>query len=165
MESCMIKAGFLFSVAATAMAIGPGASATQLPSGPADLMVKESTSDVASTQARATAALAKLGVPVFATFDHATNASEAGLSLRPTVVLVFGNPKVGTKLMLDQQAMALDLPLRIAIWQDAQGTTWISYHDIRRTADAYGIKDRDTVAKLADFMTSLINQAAGDSTK
>jgi uncharacterized protein (DUF302 family) len=83
--------------------------------------------------------------------------------LRPTVVLVFGNPKVGTKLMLDQQAMALDLPLRLAIWQDEAGATWIGYHDLKPLAAGYGIRDAETVTKLAGFMSQLAKQAAGAS--
>jgi uncharacterized protein (DUF302 family) len=158
----MFKAGIFFSVAAAAMAMGSG-PASSTPSGPSDLLAIQSTSDVAGTEARARAALTTLGVPVFATFDHAANAKAAGLSLRPTVVLVFGNPKVGTKLMLDQQAIALDLPLRLAIWEDEQGATWVGYHDVKALSAAYGVKDAETVSKLASFMSHLAHESAGTS--
>ncbi|WP_052697811.1 DUF302 domain-containing protein [Luteibacter yeojuensis] len=153
----MIKAGLFLTVATMAM----GAEASPPPRGPADLVVSRSTSDVASTQARAKAALEKLGVPVFATFDHGANAKEAGLPLRPTVVLVFGNPKVGTLLMQGNQAFALDLPLRLAIWQDEQGRTWVGYHDLQRVAAGYGMEGDATVQKLAGFMANLAKQSAG----
>lgn len=159
----MIRPGLLFSLAASAMTVGP-ASAGGAPPLPADVILTQSHGDVATTQARAKAALAKLGVPVFATFDHAANALDAGLTLRPTVVLVFGNPKIGTKLMQSQQAAALDLPLRLAIWQDEQGRTWIGYHDLKPMAAAYGIDDAETVGKLAGFMGNLAKASAGDST-
>jgi uncharacterized protein (DUF302 family) len=153
----MLKAGLFLTVAAMAL----GAEASPPPHGPADLVVSQSTSDVASTEARARAALAKLGVPVFATFDHAANANEAGLTLRPTVVLVFGNPKVGTTLMQANQAIALDLPLRLAIWQDEQGRTWVGYHDLQRAAAGYGMEGDATVQKLAGFMANLAKQTTG----
>ena len=69
--------------------------------------------------------LAERKIPVFAKFDHARNAREAGLELRPTTVLVFGSPKVGTGLMQADQSVALELSLRIAIWQDEAGSTWL----------------------------------------
>jgi uncharacterized protein (DUF302 family) len=153
----MLKAGLFLTVAAMAM----GAEATPPPHGPADLVVSQSTSDVPSTEARARAALAKLGVPVFATFDHAANAKEAGLPLRPTIVLVFGNPKVGTALMQANQAMALDLPLRLVIWEDDGGHTWVGYHDVVRLAAGYGLEGDATVQKLAGFMATLAKQATG----
>lgn len=158
----MIKPGFLFSIATAAMAVGSGAEATP-PATPPDLILTQSQGDVATTEARAKAALASLGVPVFATFDHAANARAAGLSLRPTVVLVFGNPGVGTKLMQEQQAVALDLPLRLAIWQDEQGRTWIGYHDLEPLAAAYGIRDAGTIAKLAGFMGKLAKASAAST--
>lgn len=153
----MLKAGLFLTVAAMAM----GADASPPPRGPADLVVSQSTSDVPSTEARARAALAKLGVPVFATFDHGANAKEAGLPLRPTIVLVFGNPQVGTALMQANQAMALDLPLRLAIWQDEQGRTWVGYHDVQRTAAGYGVAGDAAVQKLSAFLASLARQAVG----
>jgi uncharacterized protein (DUF302 family) len=159
----MIRPGFLFSLAASAMTVG-AVAADAAPPTPPGLVLTRSRDDVASTEARARAALAKLGVPVFATFDHAANAHDAGLALRPTVVLVFGNPKVGTKLMQEQPAIALDLPLRLAIWQDEQGRTWIGYHDLKPLAAAYGIKDAETVGALAGFMGKLAAASAGDGT-
>ncbi|QDE39531.1 DUF302 domain-containing protein [Luteibacter pinisoli] len=123
------------------------------------MIVTQGTADVPATEARLRAVLAQLNVPVFATFDHAANAKAAGLSLRPTVVLVFGNPAVGTHLMQDQQAMALDLPLRVAIWEDAAGLTWLGYHDLRQLAANYHVTDDITVSKLAGFMETLIKQA------
>jgi uncharacterized protein (DUF302 family) len=69
------------------------------------------------------------GMTVFARIDHAAGAVEAGLSLRPTEVLIFGNAKTGTPLMQAVQTIAIDLPLKALVWQDASGDTWLSYND------------------------------------
>jgi len=69
------------------------------------------------------------GLRVFARIDHAAGATEAGLSLRPTEVLIFGNAKAGTPLMQAVQTTGIDLPLKALVWQDASGTTWLSYND------------------------------------
>jgi uncharacterized protein (DUF302 family) len=69
------------------------------------------------------------GMTVFARIDHAAGAIAAGLSLRPTEVLIFGNAKAGTPLMQSVQTIAIDLPLKALVWQDASGDTWLSYND------------------------------------
>ena len=69
------------------------------------------------------------GMTVFARIDHAAGATAAGLSLRPTEVLIFGNAKAGTPLMQSVQTIAIDLPLKALVWQDASGDTWLSYND------------------------------------
>jgi len=69
------------------------------------------------------------GMTVFARIDHAAGAAEMGLSLRPTEVLIFGNAKAGTPLMQAEQGIGIDLPLKALVWQDASGTTWLSYND------------------------------------
>jgi uncharacterized protein (DUF302 family) len=66
---------------------------------------------------------------VFARIDHAAGAAAAGLSLRPTEVLIFGNAKGGTPLMQSVQAIGIDLPLKALVWQDAAGDTWLSFND------------------------------------
>lgn len=69
------------------------------------------------------------GMTVFARIDHAEGAAGAGLSLRPTEVLIFGNAKAGTPLMQAAQTIGLDLPLKALVWQDAAGDTWVSYNE------------------------------------
>ena len=72
--------------------------------------------------------LASKGVKIFATIDQAREAEFAGLSLRPTVLIVFGNPKAGTPVMAAAPTSALDLPLKVLIWQDDDAKVWISYN-------------------------------------
>jgi uncharacterized protein (DUF302 family) len=67
------------------------------------------------------------GVTLFALVDHSGEAEKAGMKMRPTKLLIFGNPKAGTPLMLAAPSSALDLPLKILLWEDAHGKTWASY--------------------------------------
>ena len=79
------------------------------------------------------------GMTVFARIDHAAGATGAGLSLRPTEVLVFGNAKGGTPLMQSVQTIGIDLPLKALVWQDASGVTWLSYNDPAWLAQRHGL--------------------------
>jgi uncharacterized protein (DUF302 family) len=69
------------------------------------------------------------GVKLFALIDHSGEAQKVGMSMRPTKLLIFGNPKAGTPLMLVAPSIALDLPLKILVWEDADGKVLVSYSD------------------------------------
>ena len=73
--------------------------------------------------------LAAKGVKLFAVIDHSGEAEKAGLSMLPCKLLIFGNPKAGTSLMLASPTAALDLPLKILIWEKADHTVWVTYND------------------------------------
>lgn len=68
------------------------------------------------------------GIKLFALVDHSGEAEQAGLQMRPTKLLIFGNPKAGTPLMIAAPGIALDLPLKLLVWEDADGKVWISYN-------------------------------------
>jgi len=68
------------------------------------------------------------GVAIFALIDHSGEAEKAGLKMRPTQLLIFGNPKGGTPLMLAAPSTAIDLPLKALVWEDADGKVWLSYN-------------------------------------
>ena len=88
------------------------------------------------------------GLTAFARIDHAAGAVEVGLSLRPTELLIFGNAKGGTPLMQAVQTIAIDLPLRALVWQDASGNTWLSYNDPNWLAKRHGLgHEADTPIK------------------
>ena len=69
------------------------------------------------------------GLNIFARIDHAAGAAKIGKTLRPTEVLIFGNPQGGTPLMECAQSMGIDLPLKALVWEDAQGQVWLGYND------------------------------------
>jgi uncharacterized protein (DUF302 family) len=91
------------------------------------------------TMDRLLAALPKRSMTVFARVDHAAGAASAGLSLRPTEVVIFGNPKGGTALMQDRQTAGIDLPLKALVWEDADGKVWLSYNDPAWIAQRHGL--------------------------
>jgi uncharacterized protein (DUF302 family) len=82
-----------------------------------------------ATMDRVEAEVKARGMTVFAHVDHAAGAAEVGLPLRPTEVVIFGSAKAGTPLMQSAQTIGIDLPLKILVWQDADGSTWLSYNE------------------------------------
>src|SRR5207237_7878130 len=70
------------------------------------------------------------GITLFALVDHSGEAGKAGMQMRPTKLLIFGNPKAGTPVMLAAPSSAIDLPLKILIWEDAQGKAWATYNSL-----------------------------------
>lgn len=107
---------------------------------------------------RMEAALRAAGITIFARIDHAAGAASVGLALRPTQVLIFGNPKGGTPLMQADQRVGLDLPLRVLAWEDEAGNANLTYTDIDWLAARYGLgpltaPPREALAKvLAKFV-------------
>jgi len=89
---------------------------------PSDFSVEE-------TIDRLAAIVTSKGLSVFARIDHAANARQAGLSLRPTYLIIFGNPKAGTFLMQDNQISGIDLPVKALAWQDEAGKVWLTYNE------------------------------------
>jgi uncharacterized protein (DUF302 family) len=103
------------------------------------------------------------GLTVFARIDHAAGAAEVGLSLRPTELLIFGNAKGGTPLMQSVQTIGIDLPLKILIWQDEAGGTWLSYNDPSWLAKRHGANHNveATVTALTSALHALAKAATG----
>ena len=83
---------------------------------------------VEETVQKLKAMLQAKGVMLFALVDHSGEAEKVGMTMRPTKLLIFGNPKAGTPLMLAAPSAALDLPLKILVWEDSQGKIWLSYN-------------------------------------
>jgi uncharacterized protein (DUF302 family) len=115
------------------------------------------------TMQRLLAALAKRDLTVFARIDHAANAAAVGMPLRPTEVVLFGNPKGGTALMQDQQRVGIDLPLKALVWQDAEGKVWLSYNAPDWIAARAGLGAASAGAVTA--MTKALAAIAGEATK
>jgi uncharacterized protein (DUF302 family) len=115
----------------------------------------------ADTVRRLEAAVKAKGMTLFARIDHAAGATEVGLTLRPTELVVFGNARGGTPLMQLDQTMGIDLPLKALVWQDAAGKVWLSYNDpgwlVKR--HELGAEVATTVATLAAALHAVAKAA------
>ena len=105
---------------------------------------------VDGTVAKLEQLLAAKGVTVtlFALIDHSGEAQKAGLSMRPTKLLIFGSPKSGTPLMQAAPSVAIDLPLKILVWEDERGATWLSYNTPEYLRDRHNIP-AELIANIA----------------
>jgi uncharacterized protein (DUF302 family) len=105
------------------------------------------------------------GMVTFARIDHAAGASEVGLSLRPTLLLIFGNARGGTPLMQANQQIGIDLPLKALAWEDASGKTWLSYNDPTWLAQRHelGAAADQAVKLLSAALDGMSRQAAAAS--
>jgi uncharacterized protein (DUF302 family) len=117
--------------------------------------------DPKETMDRLEAALRASGVTIFARIDHAAGAAEVGETLRPTELLIFGNPKAGTPLMQAGQTIGIDLPLKALVWQDAAGKTQLSYNEPGWLARRHGLGPAadGTVANMAAMLAKLVKLA------
>jgi uncharacterized protein (DUF302 family) len=79
------------------------------------------------------------GITLFALVDHSGEAERVGLKMPPTRLLIFGSPKAGTPLMLAAPSIAIDLPLKILVWQDGQGKVWLSYNSPEYLKERHGV--------------------------
>ena len=92
--------------------------------------------------------------------SHKQNAAGVGLKLRPTELLIFGNPKLGTYFFLSNQTAGIDLPMKAMAWEDAKGQTWVAYNDPQYVADRHGITDRaDIINKMKGALENFSNYA------
>jgi uncharacterized protein (DUF302 family) len=104
------------------------------------------------------------GMTVFAHIDHAAGAAAVGLPMRPTDLLIFGNAKGGTPLMQSVQTTGIDLPLKILVWQDAAGSTWLSYNDPSWLAKRHGLgPDVEATVNALTTATHAVAKAATGS--
>jgi uncharacterized protein (DUF302 family) len=113
------------------------------------LITVASNFSVKETIDRLIAAITPLGLLVFARIDHAANAVAAGLTLRPTELLIFGNPKGGTPLMVDRQTSGIDLPVKALAWEDAERRVWLTYNEADWIAGRHGLGEASAKAVQA----------------
>ena len=113
------------------------------------------------TMSRFEAEVKAKGLTIFARIDHAAGAAAVGLPLRPTELLLFGNAKGGTPLMQAVQTIGIDLPLKVLVWQDASGDTWLSYNDPSWLAKRHGLahEAETPVQALAAALDALVRTA------
>jgi uncharacterized protein (DUF302 family) len=97
-------------------------------------------------------------VTLFALVDHCGEAEKIGMKMKPTKLLIFGNPQAGTPLMLAAPSSAIDLPLKILVWEDAEGRVWLSYNSPEYLQQRHGIP-KELLANIAVF-EALVAKAA-----
>lgn len=109
------------------------------------LIVKQSAYPVSQTLDRLAEVLKNKGITVFTRIDHGAGAKSAGLALKPTQVLIFGNPKLGTPLMQANRHIAVDLPMKAVAWEDDDGKVWLGYTSPDALKARFGIEGKDAV--------------------
>ncbi len=127
------------------------------------LVTLESTYTIEETQARLEAAIENAGLRIILVLDHAANAGNVELDLRPTRLVLFGNPNVGTPLMQSAQTVAIDLPQKMLIWEDEQGHIFVSYNDPMYLKTRHSIEDQDQ--RLNNISGALHNLATAATTQ
>lgn len=120
----------------------------------------QSSHDVATTMDRLEGAARDKGLTIFARINHAQNARQAGLQLRPTELLIFGNPKAGTALMQCGHDIAIDLPQKVLVLEDENGAVWLSYNDPAYLAARHDISGcREVIRKITTLLGHLSTAA------
>jgi len=112
---------------------------------------------VEETQERLKAVLQSLGIPLLACIDHSGGAAAMGLVMRPTKLLIFGNAKAGTPLMVAAPTLALDLPLKALVWEDTDGKVWVSYNTPEYLRERHGFPE-ELLANIAGIRV-IVNEA------
>ena len=120
----------------------------------------KSNNSVTATIDKLETVLKNKGMTIFKRVDHAAGAEKAGLRLRPTELLIFGNPKVGTPLMLCSQTAALDLPQKALAYKDKNGQVWLAYNDPAYMAKRHNIKDCEAAVQKVTNALAKFSKAA-----
>ena len=120
----------------------------------------KSAHDVQATADRLQQALEAKGMTLFARIDHAQGAKKVGKELRPTELLIFGNPKVGAPLMQCGQSVAIDLPMKALVWEDADGQVWFTYNSPAYLQRRHAIEGCEPVLNKIDKALANFSKAA-----
>ena len=130
------------------------------------LVSKKSGVGVQETLDRLEAVLEKKGITIFSRVSHTAGAEDAGIELRPTELLIFGNPKLGSHFFTSRQTAGIDLPMKALAWEDADGQVWLTYNDPQYIVDRHGISDREEIVrKMSSALDKMTNAAIGEVDK
>jgi uncharacterized protein (DUF302 family) len=131
-------------------------AAAMLPAQAAQGLLRlESPYDAKTTMERLEAEVERRGLRVFARIDHAAGAANLDMDLRPTAVLIYGNPRGGTPLMQCAQTVGIDLPLKALVWEDAAGQVHLGWNDPAYIAERHGVPDCPPVGKIGDTLQGI----------
>jgi len=126
------------------------------------LIKKKSAHSVKVTLDRLENVLKKKGIGIAVRWNHAAKAKGVGIDMRDTEILIFGNPKMGSPLMLSNQEVGIDLPMKALVYKDAKGQVWLVYNDPAYLKKRHGISDKDPVfAKMTGALNKLTSKAVG----
>ena len=126
------------------------------------LITKPSKNSVTGTIDKLEAVLKKKGITVALRWSHSKKAAGAGIKLRPTELLIFGNPKLGSHMFTSNQVSGIDFPMKALAWEDDKGKVWLTYNDPAYLAKRHGITDR---AKIVKKMTGALNKFTDAATR
>ncbi len=123
------------------------------------LYTYESQFSVDETMQRLEDALTAMQMPIFAKIDHAKNAKDAGLDMKASKVIVFGSPKVGTALMVENPSIALNLPLKIAVYEDANGSVWATFQKLDNMTQTYPLENQKVLGNMKMLLEKLVKKS------
>jgi len=127
------------------------------------LISKKSHYGVKVTLDRLEKVLRKKGITIVTRWSHHAGAKRADISLRPTELLIFGNPKLGSHFFTSKQTAGIDLPMKALAWKDKKGQVWLTYNDPAYIANRHGIDNRpEIVNKMTAALNKLTNVATGN---
>jgi uncharacterized protein (DUF302 family) len=127
------------------------------------LITRKSQFNVSETLDRLESILNEKGIKPVVRVDHAAAAKSVDMELRPTQVLFFGNPKIGTQLMQSDQRAGLELPMRVLAWEDEDGDTWLAYNSAQSIVDRLNLQDvSDATGMMMAALNALTGHAIGE---
>ena len=127
------------------------------------MISKKSNFSVKETLDKLEAVLKKKGIGVALRWSHDAKAKGVGIPLRPTELLIFGNPKLGSHMFTANQTAGIDLPLKALAWKDEKGQVWLTYNDPAYIVKRHNIKNRAKIqAKMTGALNNLTNAATGN---
>jgi len=136
--------------------------ASSIMAGENGIIKKKSMHSVTVTLDRLENILTKKGITVVLRWKHSDKAGAVGMPMRDTEILIFGNPKMGSPLMLSNQEIGIDLPMKALVYKDADGQVWLTYNDPAYLKKRHGINDKDKVfAKMTGALEKLTSKAVG----
>ncbi len=123
--------------------------------------VKQSRYSVGETLDRLERVLKEKGVTIFSRIYHSAGAKKVNIPMRPTQLLIFGNPKVGSPLINENPLVALDLPMKVLVWQDEKGKTWLAYLNPSKLQQRHKLQNNEFINKMTKALNALTNRALG----
>src|SRR5688500_10767753 len=144
------------------LAQAPSAAAEGLrPASVSGVIATKSAYEVAPTVERLKKDVAAKGITFFQEIDQSALAAKAGIELKPSILLIFGNPPLGTQFMTANPQAGLDWPVRLLVYRDASGTVWTAYTDFAWIAKRHGVQSRDAQFHMAsEVAASIVSSVA-----